>query len=246
MHAWYAEHVGHYPLWIVPYRMPKRYPWIAESHLPSVKGQLFIDFAIYGMPNDDPRVCYSRRLEDKTYALGGIKTLIGQNHYDEATFFAVYDRTRYDRIKRRTDPRNLLRTVYEKRVASQLARERAVSRGECRVLDGPPRPQIGPPLGTQRPPEQVSPDPQQRLQVQKVSPARQSGVQVPPLQTSPQPQAGSHPMGTQEPSRQMSPESHVPRVQRPPHPSGAPQTASRGQMGSHSQRPPSHVSPVGQ
>jgi FAD/FMN-containing dehydrogenase len=110
-HDWYERDVGFYPLWIVPYRMNQRYPWLRADHASS---GMYLDFAIYGLPDSD----MSEVLERKAFELNGIKTLIGQNHYDERTFFQIYDRHRYARIKRRMDPKNLFRTVYEKMVTS--------------------------------------------------------------------------------------------------------------------------------
>lgn len=114
MYAWYEREIGHYPLWLVPYRMPAPYPWIHPAHLTRAGDDHFIDVAIYGLPNDRPGVDSSRLLEEKTDELGGIKTLIGENHYDEATFSRIYDRDAYARVKRRTDPHGLFRDVYEK------------------------------------------------------------------------------------------------------------------------------------
>ena len=75
---------------------------------------LFIDFAVYGKLEDRPGVWYSELLEQKTRELGGIKTLISRNHYDEATFWSIYDRPGYQAVKQRTDPDNLLRDLYQK------------------------------------------------------------------------------------------------------------------------------------
>lgn len=114
-HRWYDGAISHYPMWIVPYRMPTPYPWLRAP-----RPGLYFDFAIYGLPNDRDDVDYSLLLEQKTFEAGGIKTLIAQNHYDERTFFSIHDRSRYERIKRRVDPENLFRTVYEKMVAPHL------------------------------------------------------------------------------------------------------------------------------
>lgn len=116
---WYEEAVGFYPLWIVPYRMPCPYAWLRPERCPSA---LYFDFSIYGLPNERPDLDYSRLIEHRAFRSNGIKTLIGQNHYDELTFWAIYDRARYERVKLRMDPANLFRTVYEKLVAPQLAR----------------------------------------------------------------------------------------------------------------------------
>lgn len=56
----------------------------------------------------------NRILEEKTFELGGLKTLISQNHYEEARFWSIYDRERWERVKRRMDPENVFRGLYEK------------------------------------------------------------------------------------------------------------------------------------
>ena len=113
-YEWYENAIGYYPLWLVPYRMPAPYPWVSDAHQARASDNFYVDFAIYGLNNDRPNVNYSKLLEDKTFEFGGIKTLISENHYDEATFWAIYSRERYERVKRRTDPQNLLRGLYEK------------------------------------------------------------------------------------------------------------------------------------
>jgi FAD/FMN-containing dehydrogenase len=111
---WYEEEVDFYPLWIVPYRVPRAYPWIAPAHAARMHDDLFIDCAIYGKRNDTPGLDWSEVLERKTFELNGIKTLISDNFYDRETFWAIYDKERYDRVKAKTDPRNLFRNLYDK------------------------------------------------------------------------------------------------------------------------------------
>jgi FAD/FMN-containing dehydrogenase len=112
---WCEREIGYYPIWIVPYRVPATgYPWIKESWRAHAADGLYVDFAIYGLKNDRPEVNYSKLLEGKAYELGGIKTLIAENHYDEATFWTIYDRERYERVKSKADPKNLFRGLYEK------------------------------------------------------------------------------------------------------------------------------------
>jgi hypothetical protein len=83
---------------------------VAEEH----RHDLYVDVAVYWLPNDVPGVNYSKLLEDQTFAVGGVKTLISENHYDESTFWKIYDRAAYEGVKRRTDPGNLFRDVYQK------------------------------------------------------------------------------------------------------------------------------------
>lgn len=112
--AWYEGALDYYPLWIVPYQVPEPYPWIAPEHQARMNDDLFIDCAIYGMSNDTPGVDLYQVLEDRTFELDGIKTLISENHYDRDRFWSIYNRAAYDRVKLRTDPRNLFRGLYEK------------------------------------------------------------------------------------------------------------------------------------
>jgi FAD/FMN-containing dehydrogenase len=120
-YAWYERTIGYYPLWLVPYRVLEPYPWLRADHS---RSDLYFDVAIYGLPDDGT---YSELLEQKTFAVKGIKTLISQNHYDEATFWKVYDRERYERVKRRMDPSNLFRGLYEKMVRPLTPRRRTAA-----------------------------------------------------------------------------------------------------------------------
>jgi FAD/FMN-containing dehydrogenase len=113
-HEWYAREFDYYPLWIVPYREPIPYPWINPKHAAEAGTDLFIDCAIYGKRNDKPGVNYHALLEEKVFELKGIKTLISENSYDEARFWEIYHRDLYERVKARTDPRNVFGGLYER------------------------------------------------------------------------------------------------------------------------------------
>src|SRR5438094_722839 len=54
-YSWYLRELGYFPLWVVPYRVPKPYPWLTEAHRARA-GDLYVDLAVYGMPNGDERV----------------------------------------------------------------------------------------------------------------------------------------------------------------------------------------------
>jgi FAD/FMN-containing dehydrogenase len=111
---WYEKDFAFWPLWIVPYRIPEPYPWIAPEHAARMGDTLFIDCAVYGKRNDDPTVDWSQVLEDKTFELDGIKTLISRNHYSQERFWQIYDRERYERVKARLDPRGVWKNLYDK------------------------------------------------------------------------------------------------------------------------------------
>ena len=111
---WYEKDFDFFPLWVVPYRVPRLYPWLADDYARGIDDTLFIDCAVYGKKNSRPDIDYSEELEKKTIELNGIKTLISRNHFDEKTFWTVYDRGRYDATKAVTDPHNLFRNLYDK------------------------------------------------------------------------------------------------------------------------------------
>ncbi len=111
---WYEKDFDYWPLWIVPYKIPVPYPWISPEHAKKMNDTLFIDCAVYGKKNSDPKVDLSQLLEEKTYELGGIKTLISRNHHSREQFWQVYDKPGYDAAKQRLDPHSVFKNVYDK------------------------------------------------------------------------------------------------------------------------------------
>jgi FAD/FMN-containing dehydrogenase len=112
--AWYTETFRYWPLWIVPYKVPEPYPWISDEHAARMGDGMFIDCAVYGKPNGDPNVDWSQVLEEKTYELGGIKTLISRNHHTRERFWQVFSRPRYEAMKTKLDPRGVFKNLYDK------------------------------------------------------------------------------------------------------------------------------------
>jgi FAD/FMN-containing dehydrogenase len=113
-YRWYERDFAFWPLWVVPYRIPEKYPWLSKEHAERMDDDLFIDCAVYGKVNDDPRVDHSQTLEEKTFELDGIKTLISRNHYTRERFWQIYHRENYDTVKQRLDPRSVFSNLYEK------------------------------------------------------------------------------------------------------------------------------------
>lgn len=113
-YQWYTRTVRYYPLWVVPYRFPEVYPWVAEEHAAGFQGDLFMDLAVYGLRNGRREVDWSEVLEEKAFELGGIKTLISRNHYSRDRFWQIYHEPNYRKAKERLDPHGVFRDVYEK------------------------------------------------------------------------------------------------------------------------------------
>lgn len=113
-YEWYARDLAFYPLWVVPYRMPRPYAWLDPRYAEATRDDLHFDLAIYGMPNGDPRVDLSEVLEQKVHEHQGVKTLISRNHYTPERFWSIYDREGYQAAKRRLDPTGTFPDLYEK------------------------------------------------------------------------------------------------------------------------------------
>lgn len=115
-YRWYENDFNFYPLWVVPYRMPRVYPWINPAHAAKNNETFYIDCAVYGKPNNDEKIDYSELMENKVFELNGIKTLISRNHYSQQRFEEIYNLPAYTAVKQKTDPLNLLGTVYDNRI----------------------------------------------------------------------------------------------------------------------------------
>lgn len=110
---WYRAEVGHFPLWCVPYRRVHDYEWTDAAHWAKSRDSMFVDLAIYGLKAPDTRAVH-RKVEKKLAELGGIKTLIDHNYYEEDEFWSIWSRPNYQAVKAITDPDNLLRDLYSK------------------------------------------------------------------------------------------------------------------------------------
>jgi hypothetical protein len=110
---WYLDVFNYFPLWILPCRIEKMYPFINPGFIGDLENLFYVECGIFGF-RQDGRVDYYRVLEEKVFELKGVKALITHNHYDESTFWKIFDKQRYQRVKAMTDPHNLFRDIYHK------------------------------------------------------------------------------------------------------------------------------------
>lgn len=110
---WYLQVFNYFPLWILPFRMEAPYPWINPDFRGPIRDPLHVECGIYGF-RQDGRKDYYRLLEEQVFELKGVKALISYNCYGESTFWRIFDKERYQRVKTATDPQNLFRDVYTK------------------------------------------------------------------------------------------------------------------------------------
>jgi FAD/FMN-containing dehydrogenase len=110
---WYRRTIDFFPLWCVPYRPTRRYPWLSDEIHARNQDGLFVDLAIYGCKQRRGQN-YHALLEQELLELGGVKTLISHNYYSEGDFWKVFNRANYQSVKARTDPDNVFRDLYDK------------------------------------------------------------------------------------------------------------------------------------
>jgi FAD/FMN-containing dehydrogenase len=110
---WWVKSCNFFPLWCVPYRRVHDYEWLQADYWRALPDDMFLDIAVYGMRQPPGRNVH-REIEVKLRELGGIKTLIAHNYYDETEFWQIFNKPNYDAAKRVTDPQNLFRDLYTK------------------------------------------------------------------------------------------------------------------------------------
>ncbi|TSC23567.1 FAD-binding oxidoreductase [Corallococcus sp. Z5C101001] len=116
---WYHREMKHYPVWCVPFRRTRDYEWLTPQWWAGMSDPLFLDLAVYGMPQPPGRNLY-KEFEDALQRINGTKTLISYNYYDEQTFWSIWNKETFQAVKRRTDPDNLFRDLYTKTCKAAL------------------------------------------------------------------------------------------------------------------------------
>ncbi|MGE0869739.1 MAG: FAD-binding oxidoreductase [Kofleriaceae bacterium] len=119
--AWYDATIGFYPLWCVPYRRVRDYPWLSDEFWAGVADPLFLDLAIYGFRQRGD-VNYHRLIEHELREVGGMKTLISHNYYTPDEFWSIWNKSTYDAVKQITDPHDRFRDLYTKTCVAAMGR----------------------------------------------------------------------------------------------------------------------------
>jgi len=89
------------------------YEWVAKDVYAGIQDELFIDLAVYGMKQEGDKNYY-KLMEEELIKLNGIKTLISHNFYDEDTFWKLWNKENYFKVKKITDPDNIFKDLYNK------------------------------------------------------------------------------------------------------------------------------------
>lgn len=111
--TFFHEHIGIKPVWIcptMPYRNDKTF-----NFYPMDKETLYINFGFWDVvPTTQEDGYYNRLLEAKVKELKGFKGLYSNVYYSEDEFWNIYDKEKYFHLKKKYDPTNRFKNLYQK------------------------------------------------------------------------------------------------------------------------------------
>jgi FAD/FMN-containing dehydrogenase len=103
------------PIWICPFQS---YDLKVAYDLYALNPEgLYVNFGFWDtIPTTHEDGHYNKLIEAKAFALHGKKGLYSTSFYDEKTFWRIYNKQRYDALKRKYDPDGYLKDLYTKAV----------------------------------------------------------------------------------------------------------------------------------
>lgn len=97
-------------------------PQTAATCYPVAAGELLFNVGCYCLterPKSDVDFHYTRLLDEKCFALSGIKMLYSSTFLSPDEFAKIYNGAAADKLKQKYDPKNLAPSLYEKTVAAK-------------------------------------------------------------------------------------------------------------------------------
>jgi len=107
---------GTFPMWLCPIK-GSTHPEIFSPHLISKENTSgrFINVGIYGLPcYFAPIEQFTRKLEQKTHALGGRKVLYSRSYYTPDEFWQIYSRPAYETLRTKTRAQGVWHEITDK------------------------------------------------------------------------------------------------------------------------------------
>jgi FAD/FMN-containing dehydrogenase len=103
--------VGITPVWICPFRgLDAGFPLYHFN-----PGEIYVNFGFWDVIPAGPEPGhFNRKVERKAFELGGKKGLYSSSFYDRDTFWSIFDKPCYDALKRKYDPDNTFKDLYDK------------------------------------------------------------------------------------------------------------------------------------
>jgi FAD/FMN-containing dehydrogenase len=103
--------IGISPVWVCPFKNSGR----TYDLCPLKPNQVYVNFGFWDVvPTTHGNGYYNRAIERKILELGGMKGLYSTSYYDRETFWSIYDKVRYDHLKKTYDPDAVFPDLYAK------------------------------------------------------------------------------------------------------------------------------------
>jgi FAD/FMN-containing dehydrogenase len=116
----FLREIGILPVWICPFRSP-----VGRAHWPLFPADpetLFVNFGFWDVVRPDephPAGHFNRLIERKVQELGGLKSLYSDSYFPPDEFWSLVDKSAYDALKAKYDPKGVFKNLYEKTVLKE-------------------------------------------------------------------------------------------------------------------------------
>ncbi len=108
--------IGITPVWVCPFRSSDQTYALCGLET----NHLYINFGFWDMvPTTHENGHYNKMIERKAAELKGRKGLYSRSYYDKETFWSLYNKTRYDELKKTYDPDGRFPDLYAKCVETK-------------------------------------------------------------------------------------------------------------------------------
>ncbi len=103
--------VGITPVWVCPFRTTSQTYDLCGLDV----DRLYVNFGFWDViPTTYEKGHFNKRIEGKVAELGGTKGLYSASYYDRETFWRIFNKPRYDELKRAYDPAGVFPDLYAK------------------------------------------------------------------------------------------------------------------------------------
>lgn len=110
---WFHKAIGIKPVWICPLQTYDK--TVTYSLYPMNPEKLYVNFGFWDVvPSNKPAGYYNKLIEQKVLELNGKKSLYSDAYYSENTFWKLYNKTEYDRLKAKYDASKTFKNLYQK------------------------------------------------------------------------------------------------------------------------------------
>ena len=118
--AFHHDVIRFMPLWICPTRAYRKDVRFDLYDMDTDK--LYVNFGFWNVIHGRKKLppgYYNRQIEAKVIALGGMKSLYSDSYFTPEQFWNIYNKSDYDRLKKKYDSDGALKDIYLKCVLKE-------------------------------------------------------------------------------------------------------------------------------